>query len=91
VYVVFAADDWPQLCIENRLEVGVVCREESGGVAVVVQPGEAVYHTMKWVEEGFPYVEQEAGRNVLLFAPHTTQPGTILYLLPGDFLFTVYF
>lgn len=75
VYVVFTADEWPQLRIENKLDVPVVCRESAGLHTVVVSPGEAAYHTMKWLEEGFPYVEQKAGGNLLMFARHSEHPG----------------
>jgi hypothetical protein len=71
VYVVFSSDEWPQLYLYNGLDVGVVCREPAGSETVVINPGETVYHTMKWIEKGFPFVEQKAGENILVFARHS--------------------
>ena len=79
VFVAFTVDEWPQLCLENRLEVAVACREAGGNQMVVVSPGETVYYTMQWLEEGFPYVEQKVGGNILLFACHSPHQGRLTF------------
>ena len=68
VHLVCFKDERPQFHLLNRINKDVQFREVSGKVNVAVKAGGSTFYTCSYVEDAYPYVQEDNDRNRITFS-----------------------
>ena len=68
VHLVCFKDERPQFHLLNRINKDVQFREVSGKVNVAVKAGGSTFYTCSYVEDAYPYIQEDNDRNRITFS-----------------------